>query len=74
MRPEEAQEPSWGTTKEALWPCRRATKVLVTYRVKGGIIGGFGGGWLEHQRQLLGARWVGLFPVVPSYPKPPVAL
>ena len=28
--------------------------------VKGGEIGGFGGGSLEHPRQRLGAKWVGL--------------
>eukprot|EP00964_Phaeocystis_antarctica_P109281 scaffold73758_cov52-Phaeocystis_antarctica.AAC.2 len=27
--------------------------------VKGGDIGGFGGGWLEHPRQWLGAQWPG---------------
>ena len=30
--------------------------------VKGGGIGGFGGGWLEHLRQWLGAQWPGLSP------------
>ena len=33
--------------------------------VKGGEIGGFGGGWLEHPRQWLGAQWAGLFLGVP---------
>ena len=28
---------------------------------KGGEIGGFGGGALEHPRRQLGAQWVGLF-------------
>ena len=30
--------------------------------VKGGEMGGFGGGWLEHPRQWPGAQWVGLSP------------
>ena len=38
-----------------------------------GIIGGFGGGWLEHPRQWLGAEWAGLFLGVPSCPEPPGA-
>ena len=64
----------------ALMPSTEASRRSVifksphTYMVKGGRIGGFGGGWLEHQRLLLGARWVGLFPGEPSYPKPPLAL
>ena len=29
---------------------------------KGSAIGGFGGGWLEHPRQRLGAQWPGLLP------------
>ena len=28
--------------------------------VKGGEIGGFGGGWLKHPRQWLGTQWPGL--------------
>ena len=28
--------------------------------VQGGEVGGGGGGWLEHLRQWLGARWAGL--------------
>ena len=38
--------------------------------VKGGEIGGFGGGSLEHPRQWLGAQWDGLFLGVPSCPEP----
>eukprot|EP00964_Phaeocystis_antarctica_P143146 scaffold108637_cov60-Phaeocystis_antarctica.AAC.3 len=34
------------------------------YTVKGGEIGGFGGGWLEHPRQWLGAQWPDLSPWV----------
>ena len=41
--------------------------------VKGGDMDGFGGGWLEHPRQWLGAQWVGLFLGVPSCPEPPGA-
>ena len=32
--------------------------------VKGGEIGGFGGGWLKHLRRRLGAQWPGLLPCV----------
>ena len=32
------------------------------YTVKGGEIGGFGGGWLEHPRQWLGGQWPDLSP------------
>ena len=41
--------------------------------VKGGEIGDFGGGSLEHPRQWLGAQWRGLFLGVPSCPEPPGA-
>ena len=35
--------------------------VCLTWMVEGGgEVGGFGGGWLEHPRQWLGARWAGL--------------
>ena len=34
--------------------------------VKGGTIGAFGGGWLEHTRQWLGAQWAGLSLGVPT--------
>ena len=44
-----------------------------TYMVKGGEIGGFGGGWLEHPRQWLGTQWAGLFLGVLSCPEPPGA-
>ena len=33
--------------------------------IKGGRIGGFGGGWKEHLRQWLGTQWPGLSPWVP---------
>ena len=33
-----------------------------TWRLKGGGMGGFGGGWLEQPRQWRGAQWAGLFP------------
>jgi hypothetical protein len=36
-------------------------------------MGGFGGGWLEHPRQWLGALWAGRFLGVPSRPEPPGA-
>ena len=39
--------------------------------VKGGEIGGFGGGSLEHPRQWLGAQWLSLFLGAPGYPEPP---
>ena len=39
--------------------------------VKGGEIGGFGGGWLEQPRQRLGAQRAGLSLGVPSCPEPP---
>ena len=42
-----------------------------TCTVKGGEIGSFGGGWLEHSRQWLGAQRAGLFLGVPSCPEPP---
>ena len=32
-----------------------------TWIVKASAVGGFGGGWLEHPRQWLGAQWVSLF-------------
>ena len=35
---------------------------MTAWMVKGGEIGGFGGGLLEHPRQWLGAQWRGLFP------------
>eukprot|EP00964_Phaeocystis_antarctica_P006186 scaffold3367_cov52-Phaeocystis_antarctica.AAC.2 len=41
--------------------------------VKGGEIGDFGGGSLEHPRQWLGAQWRGLTLGVPSCPEPPGA-
>ena len=41
--------------------------------VKGGGIGSFGGGSLEHPRQWLGAQWPGLFLGVPSCSEPPGA-
>ena len=41
--------------------------------VKGGEIGGFGGGGLEPQQQWLGAQWLGLCLGVPSCPEPPGA-
>ena len=41
--------------------------------VKGGEIGDFGGGSLEHPRQWLGAQWIGLTLEVPSCPEPPGA-
>ena len=41
--------------------------------VKGGEIGGFGGGELGHPRHWLGAQWVGLFLGVQSCPEPPGA-
>ena len=41
-----------------------------TCMAKGDKIGGFGGGWLEHPRQWLGAQWAGLFLRVPSCPEP----
>eukprot|EP00964_Phaeocystis_antarctica_P102278 scaffold67640_cov63-Phaeocystis_antarctica.AAC.3 len=31
----------------------------LSYMAKGGEIGGFGGGWLEHPRQWLGTQWPG---------------
>ena len=43
------------------------------YHKGGRKFGGFGGGWLEHPRQWLGAQWVGLFLGVPSCPEPPGA-
>ena len=41
--------------------------------VKGGEVGGFAGGSLEHPRQWLGAQWDGLLLGVPSCPEPPGA-
>ena len=41
--------------------------------VQGGAVGGGGGGWLEHLRQWLGARWAGFFLGVSSCPEPPGA-
>ena len=41
--------------------------------VKGGEIGGYEGGSLEHLRRWLGAQWLGLTPGVPSCPEPPGA-
>ena len=41
--------------------------------VKGGGIGSFGGGSLEHPRQWLAAQWLGLFLGVPSCPELPGA-
>eukprot|EP00964_Phaeocystis_antarctica_P090856 scaffold58190_cov64-Phaeocystis_antarctica.AAC.2 len=41
--------------------------------VKGGEIGDFGGGSLEHPRQWLGAQWPDLTLGVPSCPEPPGA-
>ena len=41
--------------------------------VKGGKLGGFGGGWLEHRGQWPSAQWAGLFLGVPSCPEPPGA-
>ena len=37
--------------------------------VKGGEIGGFGGGLLDHPRQWLGTQWAGLSLGVPSRPE-----
>ena len=45
----------------------------VACMVKGGEIGDFGGGWLEHPRQWLGTQWSGLFLGVPGCPEPPGA-
>ena len=44
-----------------------------TYMVKGGEMGGFGGGWIEHPMQRLGTQWVDLLLGVPSCPEPPDA-
>ena len=38
------------------------------WMVKGGGIGGFGGGSLEHPRPWLGSQWLGLSQGVPSCP------
>eukprot|EP00964_Phaeocystis_antarctica_P004042 scaffold2172_cov65-Phaeocystis_antarctica.AAC.2 len=58
---------SFGSASSASIPAR-------TCMVKGGgDLGGFGGGWLEHLRQWLGAKWADLFLGVPSWPEPPGA-
>ena len=44
------------------------TASMTAWMVKGGEIGGFGGGLLEHPRQWLGAQWAGLALGVPSCP------
>ena len=36
--------------------------MVSSFRVKGGEVGGLGGGSLEHERQWLDAQWAGLFP------------
>ena len=41
-----------------------------TWVAKGSAIGGFGGGWLEHPRQRMGAQWAGLSLGVPSCQEP----
>eukprot|EP00964_Phaeocystis_antarctica_P042581 scaffold24419_cov43-Phaeocystis_antarctica.AAC.1 len=43
------------------------------YMVKGGTLGGYGGGGLEHRGQWPSAQWAGLFLGVPSCPEPPGA-
>ena len=55
---------SVGSASSASIPAR-------TCMVKGGgDLGGFGGGWLEHPRQWLGAKWADLLLGVPSCPEP----
>ena len=54
-------------------PCSPFISRPAAYMVKGRDIGGFGGGWLEHQRQWLDALWAGLFMGVSSCPEPPGA-
>ena len=41
-----------------------------TWMVKGGEMGGFGDGSLEHPRHWLGPQWAGLFLGVPSCLEP----
>ena len=44
-----------------------------SWMVKGGEIGGFGGGSLEHPKQWRDAQWLGLALGAPSWPEPPGA-
>ena len=54
--------------------CRRRQHGLAgAYMVKGGSIGGFGGGWLEHLRQWLCTQWPGISPRVSQAARSPQA-